>query len=240
MSPDGSKFCGTCGKILMISYGRTDSACPYCDGEFPRRPKAKTKCRSCGDYVYVRTRPPDEERVLLTEADARFVEIQWATLNNRLDAYLREKADEDEAKAVLRKRLGKEPSTREVQIEVLKKLNPQRREAQRKQYKEMGVSTEWEWCTPMQQRSCVVCLAMDGQVFPVSVSFDSVMNCENEYCRCSMLPVIVGTDLEPRTNGSDWFKSLPAAVQRNMLGDDRYREYSDGKSLQEIILKKSE
>ena len=32
-----------------------DSQCPYCNNGLKRIPKSKTKCPSCGNFIYVRT-----------------------------------------------------------------------------------------------------------------------------------------------------------------------------------------
>ena len=32
-----------------------ESSCPYCRGMLNPRPKAKKKCRACGNFVYVRS-----------------------------------------------------------------------------------------------------------------------------------------------------------------------------------------
>lgn len=59
------------------AIGRTDSLCPYCLVAFPKRPQRKAKCPSCGEHVYVRSRPLDDARVLLTEKDAVALEEDW-------------------------------------------------------------------------------------------------------------------------------------------------------------------
>jgi uncharacterized Zn finger protein (UPF0148 family) len=53
--------------------------CPYCEEPLPKRPKRKTICPHCGNAIYVRVRPLDRARVLLTEAQTRQVENEWTT-----------------------------------------------------------------------------------------------------------------------------------------------------------------
>lgn len=236
INSEAATYCGACGKILMISYGRTDAICPYCENEFSRRPLAKTKCKSCSGYVYVRTRPTDKQRILLTEADAELVEIQWATQNNRLEWYLEEKQKKNEARAVLLKKLGREPSKGAIQIEYLKTRIPQNREKSRQRLLERpDCFTGWEWVASKQTRCCAFCIAMDGKTFSLDVSFDSVNRCESEYCRCDLIAVIDGVDRPPRDIGSDWFATLPDSDKIMMLGDERFREYSNRKTLDEIF-----
>lgn len=59
------------------AIGRTDDLCPYCLVTFPKRPQRKAKCPACGGHVYVRSRPLDEARVLLSENDAVALEDDW-------------------------------------------------------------------------------------------------------------------------------------------------------------------
>ena len=127
-NPARSIFCGRCGKILMRAYGRTDSNCPCCSAQFARRPIAKTKCKNCQRYIFVRTRPTDSERVLLTEEDAEQVAMQWATIRGGLDYYLEEKAKKGQIEQELRLTLRREPKKYEIQTEYLKRENPIRRE----------------------------------------------------------------------------------------------------------------
>ena len=57
--------------------GRLDDVCPYCGTTLAKRPGSKTKCQSCGNSIFVRTRPFDRRRVLLTQAQAKVVEREW-------------------------------------------------------------------------------------------------------------------------------------------------------------------
>src|SRR6266567_9122128 len=40
-------------------------------------PGAKTKCTQCGQFMYVRTRPEDGARTVVTEAEAHRIEESW-------------------------------------------------------------------------------------------------------------------------------------------------------------------
>jgi hypothetical protein len=121
-------------------------------------------------------------------------------------------------------------------IDRLKIENPVRREKQRQfLLANADCFTGWEWLAPKQPRSCAFCIAMDGRIFPLQVSFESVNHCESEYCRCTMIAVIVGIDRLPRELGCEWFAALPEADKKKMLGGARYDEYVNGKSLEEIF-----
>lgn len=56
--------------------GNVDSICPYCNTELKKKPGAKKKCPECGNYIYVRTRPFDGLKVLVTEEMTKEIEIQ--------------------------------------------------------------------------------------------------------------------------------------------------------------------
>lgn len=56
----------------------TAAACPYCGHELAKVPGRKTKCPFCGEFMYVRTRPSDRARVVVTEAQAAEIEAEWA------------------------------------------------------------------------------------------------------------------------------------------------------------------
>ena len=57
--------------------GNLHDACPSCRAKLAKRPGRKARCPDCGSFIYVRTRPLDRLRVLLTEADAATVQRQW-------------------------------------------------------------------------------------------------------------------------------------------------------------------
>jgi DNA-directed RNA polymerase subunit RPC12/RpoP len=64
----------------LSELGRIDSVCPYCERELSRRPERKSRCPHCGDSVFVRIRPFDRKRVLLTEQQTSAEESEWTAL----------------------------------------------------------------------------------------------------------------------------------------------------------------
>jgi DNA-directed RNA polymerase subunit RPC12/RpoP len=98
--------------------GRMDGACPYCQRDLPEWPTRSIPCPHCGNEMLVRTRPLDRERVLVTEADAEMLEMQWELLRERGGASpLRPLLDDEELeaeRASLRIRFGREPSQEDV------------------------------------------------------------------------------------------------------------------------------
>ena len=68
----------TASSSELTPIGRTDAVCPYCDAPLAKMPGRKKKCPACSQYIYIRTRPLDRQRVLLTESELPAIEAQWA------------------------------------------------------------------------------------------------------------------------------------------------------------------
>lgn len=60
----------------LTPLGNVDLLCPYCNAAFPKKPKAKTKCKSCGSIVFIRTRPYDDQKVLVTDVQADQISLE--------------------------------------------------------------------------------------------------------------------------------------------------------------------
>lgn len=54
-----------------------DAQCPYCQATLPKAPTRKTKCKSCGQFMYVKRAPGETDRRIVTEAERDQVEQQW-------------------------------------------------------------------------------------------------------------------------------------------------------------------
>lgn len=98
-----------------------------------------------------------------------------------------------------------------------------RRESTLQVYREAGNIPRWEWVAVKSERTCVLCLAMDGKRFPIKEPFPQHVN-----CRCTLLAVM--PDLPPikRVYGRDWFKRQSPAVQEKILGPDAYLAWIRG------------
>lgn len=58
-------------------YLQSEARCPYCHQLLPKIPQRKAKCPHCGQFYYVRTRPADREKVIVTEQEADVIEAEW-------------------------------------------------------------------------------------------------------------------------------------------------------------------
>ena len=63
---------------VLSEIGRLDSTCPSCEQPLPKRPERKTACPHCGEWIFVRSRPLDRQRVLLTGQQTTQIEAEWS------------------------------------------------------------------------------------------------------------------------------------------------------------------
>lgn len=81
----------------------------------------------------------------------------------------------------------------------------------------------WEFIASKSNRTCVVCLALDGQVFKLKDEFPHHVN-----CRCSLVAVIKGLKRRPRTIGADWFDRQSEEIKEGILGKESFDAYRNG------------
>jgi hypothetical protein len=79
----------------------------------------------------------------------------------------------------------------------------------------------WVWTAVRSPTTCVICWAMDGEVFPPGAPFVSHIN-----CRCVPRPLLPGQSVGE--TGSDAFAKLEIGVQRSILGDTAFSAYESG------------
>ena len=100
------------GQIGMNDNSLQPSAptpvCPSCGVKLEVTPQHKKKCPSCGQYIYVRTRPSDKQRVLVNEEEANRIDDPWQEMhavNGSIGTYANVRQDKGE----LTQTFGKEP-----------------------------------------------------------------------------------------------------------------------------------
>ena len=54
-----------------------DSLCPNCNKKLEKKPGKKAKCPSCGKFIYVRTSPKTQQKILTTESGAKKIDQEW-------------------------------------------------------------------------------------------------------------------------------------------------------------------
>ena len=102
-------------------------------------------------------------------------------------------------------------------------VNRVRRATTLEAYRENQNITGWEWVAAKSERTCVVCLALDGKIFAIKNGFPQHIN-----CRCTMIPVIKGVTRPPRELGREWFERQSDAVKEKILGVDGLAAYKEG------------
>lgn len=80
------------------------------------------------------------------------------------------------------------------------------------------------WCAEMDDRTCMSCISLHGQVFPVGSLADDHHN-----GRCAMLPWVKGADNPIEQTGEQWFTSQDEATQKSMMGESKYQAWSQNK-----------
>ncbi len=106
-------------KRRLRAVGNVEPICPHCDQRLEKKPGRKKKCPHCGDFIFVRTRPSDEQRVLVTEAEVEEIEEQWSIVNGTHDEYLAQKSRFARERVKLAQRFGREPTENDVRWSLL-------------------------------------------------------------------------------------------------------------------------
>lgn len=68
----------------------------------------------------------------------------------------------------------------------------------------------WRWSAAKSERTCMVCVALDGKVFPLEQPMQ-----EHPLGRCSARPVVEG--VPARQTGAEWFGKQPPEMQAKIL-----------------------
>lgn len=97
------------------------------------------------------------------------------------------------------------------------------REANRQQMQESGVVEGYMRLATRDDRVCIACLALDGEVYEL----DEVMD-EHPQGRCAQVPIVIGVGAPQWLKGPDWIKAQPESVQRAIMGNKRYELWRDG------------
>lgn len=102
------------------------------------------------------------------------------------------------------------------------------REASRKFYDEVPAVRGWRWLAALDLRTCPICWALHGRVFPTKTKFGTHPN-----CRCVMVPVLEGEPGVP--TGPELFDQLSDSQKKAILGPGRYELYTRGADLKDFV-----
>ena len=98
------------------------------------------------------------------------------------------------------------------------------RAALAEQYRASGVVGGMRRLAAKDGRTCLACLARDGEVIPLGREID-----DHPQGRCSAVPQLIGAPPLEWQTGAQWFKTLSAEEQRAMMGDKMYELWGRGK-----------
>lgn len=101
--------------------GSIEPFCPYCGAGLDKMPGRKKKCPSCGEFIHVRTRPSDKQKILIREDQIEAIEEQWAILNGTHEQFIESREEYAKEKYALRNKFGGEPSENDVKWSILNK-----------------------------------------------------------------------------------------------------------------------
>jgi len=97
------------------------------------------------------------------------------------------------------------------------------RQASVDQYAASGVVLGQKRLTAHDGRVCIACLSDDGTVYNLNQIIP-----DHSSGRCTGCPIVKGMPEIAWTSGQDWFDQQPDAVQRSIMGAERFEAYKAG------------
>ena len=91
-----------------LNIGVTTPNCPYCGVELAKFPGRKTKCKSCGNFIYVRTRPADNIKILIREDEKELIQIEWQKKNGTFEYFQKQRNELESIKEELKQKRNSE------------------------------------------------------------------------------------------------------------------------------------
>ena len=90
----------------------------------------------------------------------------------------------------------------------------------------------WIWVASMSRRTCVSCLALHGQWFPMTERQSS-----HPRCRCTSIPALKGEANPIAESGESWLKKQPEDIQRTVIGTKAgFERFKNGElTLQDFV-----
>lgn len=96
------------------------------------------------------------------------------------------------------------------------------RQASMSRYADAGIK-RWRWVASKSIRTCLNCLARDGEIYEVSKPFPA-----HPACRCTAVPITDSAPVRAETAGQ-WFAKQSDAVKREMMSGKAFDLYKQGK-----------
>ena len=83
-------------KLVNPNLGMVEAKCPHCYVVLKKFPGRKTKCRACGRYMYIRTRPYDGKKIIILDEEKELVELDNAKKYGQYEEFLADKKRKEE------------------------------------------------------------------------------------------------------------------------------------------------
>ncbi len=93
--------------------------CPYCHRILSKIPAKKTRCPYCGEFMFVRTKPKENYRLVVTKQEADQIDEDWSIIAGTHDNFIAEKEKFEQEKENLHKKFGEEPLINDVKWSIL-------------------------------------------------------------------------------------------------------------------------
>jgi len=93
--------------------------CPYCDYQLDKPPGRKKKCPNCQNFMFVRTSPTNNVKVVVTEAQADEIDLEWAKIGGTYDEVMENRRSFEKEKEKLKQDWGADPSDNDVEWHLL-------------------------------------------------------------------------------------------------------------------------
>lgn len=111
--------------------------------------------------------------------------------------------------------------------------------------KNSDIFTGYKWLATLDRRTCLSCASLDLKVFK-SIK-DAPSQPLHHNCRCTLLPIIEGIDVEGQRESEDgyvdeklnyenWLKKQPVEVQKEILGLSRYKLFKETGKIGDFVL----
>jgi hypothetical protein len=191
------------GPSQFAAIGNTEVVCPYCRNRLDKKPGRKKKCPHCANFIYVRTRPLDNQKVLVTEEQREVIEEQWSIVNGTHDDYIAERRARKEKGLRLARQFAREPTEEEIRRSLLADKTRESnlrvlREVKRLQ-REIPGGFGVEIHSVLGNTTCDFCANMDGKIIPadqcIPENIPPWSQCTSEEgCRCTILTAM-GLDM---------------------------------------------
>jgi SPP1 gp7 family putative phage head morphogenesis protein len=83
--------------------------------------------------------------------------------------------------------------------------------------------SSWQWLSAKSKRSCLNCLARDGEIYELTQPMPA-----HPQCRCVTLPLLKDRQPPARELGRDWFARQSDDVKRSMMSEAAWEAFQRG------------